>query len=260
MDAPATPPHAEARDQPPVKALVLAAGEGTRLRPLTLDRPKPMVPIGGRPILGHLIALLRHHGVRDIAVNLHYKPDAIVDYLGDGSPLGVRVTYSREARLLGSAGAAKRLERFLDRTFVVLYGDVLTDADLGALIAAHRRRNAIATLLVHAVPDPTRQGIVGLAPDGRIERFVEKPSPDAVFSRLANAGVYVLEPALLERIPPDRPFDFGQDVFPGLIAEGRPIYGQQLDGCYILDIGSPERYAQAERDYGSGRLHSYLDP
>jgi NDP-sugar pyrophosphorylase family protein len=241
-----------------VKALVLAAGEGTRLRPLTLDRPKPMVPIGGSPLLEHLLGLLRHHSIVEVAVNLHYKPDAIVEYCGDGTPFGVSITYSREPRLLGSAGAAKRLQRFLDRTFVVLYGDVLTDADLGALVREHRRRHALATLLLHEVPDPTRHGIAELASDGRIVRFVEKPRPDAVFSRLANAGVYILEPSILSFVPPDEPCDFGQDVFPSLIQQGLPIYGQCLEGCYALDIGSPERYAQAEHDFSIGAFQSFL--
>lgn len=252
----ASPPEFGPRES--VRGLLLAAGEGTRLRPLTLDRPKPMVPIGGHPLLGHLVALLRHHNVIEIAINLHYKPDAIIDYLGDGEVAGVRVTYSHEQRLLGSAGAAKRLESFLDRTFVVLYGDVLTDVDLGALIDAHRRQRAVATLLLHEVSDPTRHGIVELADDGRITRFVEKPRPEAVFSRLANAGVYVLEPSILSHVPPDQVSDFGQEVFPSLIEQGLPLYGHCLEEGYILDIGSPERYAQAEHDFTTRKLQSFL--
>jgi len=241
-----------------VRALVLAAGEGTRLRPFTLDRPKPMVPIGGRPLLEHLIGLLRHHNIVEVALNLHYKPDAIVDYFGDGSAFGVSITYSHETRLLGSAGAAKQLERFLDRTFVVLYGDVLRDVDLGLLVEEHRQRGSVATMLLHEVPDPNRHGIAELAADGRVVRFVEKPRPDAVFSRLANAGVYVLEPSILPIIPADTPYDFGQDVFPSLIRQDLPIYGVCLDGCYILDIGSPDRYASAEHDFSAGVLQSFL--
>jgi NDP-sugar pyrophosphorylase family protein len=241
-----------------VRALVLAAGEGTRLRPLTLDRPKPMVPIGGRPILEHLLALLRHHDIVDVAINLHYKSESITEFFGDGAAWGVRILYSHESQLLGSAGAAKRLERFLDRTFVVLYGDVLTDADLGALVREHHRRRALVTALLHEVPDPERQGIAELASDGRINRFVEKPTPDDVFSRLANAGVYVLEPAILSFVPPEEPFDFGRDLFPALIESDLPIYGQTLDCCYILDIGSPERYAQAEDDFKTGTFRSFL--
>jgi mannose-1-phosphate guanylyltransferase/phosphomannomutase len=217
-----------------------------------------MVPIGGHPILEHLVALLRHHGIVEVAINLHYKPGAITEYFGDGAAFGATIVYSHEARLLGSAGAAKRLERFLDRTFVALYGDVMTDADLGALIREHRRRRALVTALLHEVPDPERQGIAELAPDGRITRFVEKPPPGAVFSRLANAGVYVLEPAVLSFVPPGEPFDFGRDVFPNLAKQAQPIYGQTLPGCYVLDIGSPERYAQAEHDFKAGCCRSFV--
>jgi mannose-1-phosphate guanylyltransferase / phosphomannomutase len=234
-----------------VRALVLAAGEGTRLRPLTLDCPKPMLPVGGRPILEHLIALLRSHGVTEIAINLHYQPNAIVRHFGDGSRFGVSIIYSREERLLGSAGAAKQLEWFFDDSFLLLYGDVLTDLDLSALSEQHRIRRAAATLALHEVPDPTRCGIVGLGPDGRIVRFVEKPSPDAVFSNLTAAGVCVLEPGILRHIPLDRPFDLGYDLFPLLLGRGLPVYGYLARG-YVLDVGSPERYAQAEADLQAG--------
>lgn len=240
-----------------MKALILAAGEGTRLRPLTLDRPKPMLPIGGHPILAHLIAYLTGHGIHEIAINLHYRPEVIRDEMGDGSALGARITYSPEERLLGSAGAVKRLAAFLDEPFVVLYGDVLIDVDLGAVIAHHRATGAQATILVHEVDDPTRCGIVDLDPAGRIHRFVEKPAPEAVFSNLANAGLYVIDPAVLDLIPDDRPSDFGGDVFPALLERGRPVAGLTLPG-YILDIGAPERYAQAEADLRSGRFASSL--
>lgn len=236
-----------------MKALILAAGEGTRLRPLTLDRPKPMLPIGGRPLLEHLVELARRHGAREIAINLHYQPAAIVDHFGDGRAFGVRIHYAHEPELLGSAGAARELRAFLDETFFVLYGDVLTDLDLSSLAAWHRATGAIATLALYAVEDPTRCGIVDLASDGRVRRFVEKPRPEEVFGNLASAGLYVLEPAVLAQVPPRGPADFGQDVLPRLLAAGLPVYGRSLPG-YILDIGSPERYAQAEADVQAGRF------
>jgi NDP-sugar pyrophosphorylase family protein len=239
-----------------VKALILSAGEGTRLRPVTLDQPKPMLRVGGRPILEHLVALLRHHGITEIAVNLHYRPEAIVEHFGDGTRFGVSIMYSPELELLGTAGAAKQLEWFLTETFVLMYGDVLTDLDLTDLIDHHRRHGALATLALYEVPDPSRCGIVKLGTDGRIVRFVEKPSPEAVFSHLASAGICVLEPEVLALVPPNQPFDFGHGVFPTLIDRGLPIFGHQCS-AYILDIGSPERYAQAEADLHNGRLRHF---
>lgn len=236
-----------------MKALLLAAGEGTRLRPLTLDRPKPMVPIGGRPVLEHLVALVRAHGVTEVAINLHYKPGPLVDHFGAGSRFGVAITYSHEASLLGSAGAAKQLEWFLDETFFVLYGDVLTNLDLTALAAHHRSAAALATVALYDVEDPTRAGIVELAPDGRIVRFVEKPAAGEVFGTLANAGVYVVEPEVLGHVPAGRPEDFGADLFPRLLDRGLPLAGLRAPG-HVLDIGSPERYQQAEADWQAGRF------
>jgi NDP-sugar pyrophosphorylase family protein len=236
-----------------VKALILAAGEGTRLRPLTLDRPKPMLRVGDRPILEHLIDLLRRHGVTELAINLHYKPEAIVDYFGDGARFGVSITYSPEAELLGSAGAVKRLAAFLTETFLVVYGDVLTNLDLTALIAQHQSSGAQVTVALSEVEEPTRCGIVELTDNGRIVRFVEKPAAEAVFSNLANAGVYVVEPAVLRYIPANQLFDFGRDLFPILLEAGVPLAGHRAVG-YVLDIGSPERYQQAEADWQTGRL------
>ncbi|MCX7671198.1 MAG: nucleotidyltransferase family protein [Anaerolineae bacterium] len=241
--------------QPP-RALILAAGEGTRLRPFTLDRPKPMVPIAGRPLLEHTIAWLRDHGVCEIAINLHYCPDAIVRHFGDGTAFGVHITYSYEERLLGTAGAVRRLAAFCERgPFLVIYGDVLTDLDLHRLCAFHRtqaRRDPgiAATLGLYRVPNPTEVGLVGLAADGRIVRFLEKPRPAEVFTDLANTGILVVEPWVIEHIPADTPCDFGRDLFPRLLADGASLYGWVIPaGTYLLDIGTPEKYAQAQRDW-----------
>jgi NDP-sugar pyrophosphorylase family protein len=242
-----------------MKGLILAAGEGTRLRPLTLDRPKPMLDVGGRPILEHLVALLRVHGVTEIAINLHYKPEAIVSHFGDGSRFGVSITYSPEERLLGSAGAARQLATFLDEPFIVLYGDVLTDLDLTDLAARHRAASATATIALYEVEDPTRVGIVSVDAAGRVTSFVEKPPASLDLGRLANAGIYVVEPTVLELIPSGQPFDFGHDVFPLMLKRGLSIHGRPAEG-YVLDIGSPERYHQAEDDYRAGRFRSPADP
>jgi NDP-sugar pyrophosphorylase family protein len=242
-----------------MRALILAAGEGTRLRPLTLDRPKPMLPVGGRPILEHLIGLLRQHRVTEIAINLHYKAEVIPEALGTGERFGVSLTYSHEERLLGSAGAARRLAWFFDGAFFVLYGDVLTDVDLSALMYRHQATGAAATLALYHVPDPSRCGIVELTEDNRVVRFVEKPPPEEVFSDLASAGICVLEPSVLADVPAGRPFDIGHDLLPNLLRRGLPVYGFCLPG-YILDIGSIERYHQAQRDARSGRFRSPLTP
>lgn len=235
-----------------MKALILAAGEGTRLGTLTRDRPKPMLPVGGRPILEHLVLFARHHGISDIAINLHYKPQSILDHFGDGSRFGVSITYSHEDTLLGSAGAARKLDWFLDETFVVLYGDVLTDLDLSDLTARHRASGGAATLALYAVEDPSRCGMVATDPSGRIQSFVEKPVPGTADHLLANAGVYVAEPRVLTSIPRDRAYDFGHDLFPMLLAHDVPMYAFPTTG-YVLDIGAPDRYAQAEIDLHAGR-------
>jgi NDP-sugar pyrophosphorylase family protein len=237
-----------------MKALILAAGEGTRLGELTRDRPKPMLPLGGRPVLEHLVALLRHYGVTDIAINLHYRPEAIVQYLGDGTRFGVSITYSFEERLLGSAGAARRLDWFLSERFLVLYGDVLTDMNLLKLMEQHGARRSLATIALYRVPDPERCGIVQLDDDDRVICFVEKPA--AAIGNLANAGIYVLEPEVLRFIPSGLAFDFGHDLFPILLRMELAVYGYRADG-YFLDIGSPERYTQAAADLRAGAFRQY---
>jgi NDP-sugar pyrophosphorylase family protein len=239
-----------------MNALVLAAGEGTRLRPLTLDRPKPMLPLAGRPLLEHLVALLAAHGIRDIAINLHYRPEAIVDHFGDGSAFGVRITYSSEPELLGSAGAARQLDWFLGDRFLVLYGDVLTDVDLRRLDEADRGFGGVGTIVLAENEDPTRSGIVQLDPGGRVSRFIEKPST-AEFGRLANSGIYLLHHQVLDLVPGATPFDFGSDLFPALLAADLPLYGVASPD-YVLDIGSVERYHQAEADLQAGRVRSHV--
>ena len=238
------------------KALVLAAGEGTRLRPLTLDRPKPMLPINGRPLLEYIIEWLRQHGIRDIAINLNYCPDVIVNYFGDGTGMDVRIAYSYENPILGTAGAARKLNGFLgDSPLVVMYGDVLTNMSLSALLAFHeqareRDPRTQVTMGLYHVPNPTEVGLVGLDETGKITRFVEKPRPDQVFTDLANTGVLVIEPDALKLIPPDTFYDFGQHLFPQLLLAGVSMYGWVIPhGTYLLDIGTPDKYAQAQREW-----------
>ena len=238
------------------KALVLAAGEGTRLRPLTLDRPKPMLPINGRPLLEYIIEWLRQHGIRDIAINLNYCPDVIVNYFGDGTGMDVRIAYSYENPILGTAGAARKLNGFLgDSPLVVMYGDVLTNMSLSALLAFHeqareRDPRTQVTMGLYHVPNPTEVGLVGLDETGKITRFVEKPRPDQVFTDLANTGVLVIEPDAIKLIPPDTFYDFGGHLFPQLLLAGVSMYGWVIPhGTYLLDIGTPDKYAQAQREW-----------
>ena len=229
-----------------MKGMILAAGEGRRLRPLTDHLPKPMLPLAGRPLLEHIIVHLRNCGLTDLAVNLYHLPAAVIDYFGDGRRWDISLRYSVEEQLLGSAGGVKRLQSFFDDTFVVYYGDVLTWADLRPLIEFHRQARVPATMALYRVPDPWNRGIVELNGSGHIVRFAEKPPRDQVFSNLANAGIYVLEPVVLARIPANQPYDFGHDVFPNMLADGLPMAGYVIED-FLIDIGLPEKYDEANR-------------
>jgi mannose-1-phosphate guanylyltransferase len=236
-----------------VRALILAAGEGRRLRPLTQTCPKPLLPLGQGSTLEHSLGLLRRHGVDEVAINLHHLAEAIPARLGDGQAAGVRITYVREETLRGSAGTAKSLGAFLDDTFFVLYGDVLTDIDLDELAERHVSSGAVATIALQEVDDPSRCGIAELDDDDRVVGFVEKPARGEAAGNLANVGVYCLEPEALAVVGRGETADFGRDVFPRLLARGRHVAGFRT-GSYVLDIGSPERYEQARRDLRSGRF------
>ncbi len=231
------------------KALILAAGLGTRLRPLTDAMPKPMVPIGGRPLLEHLVRLCAASGVTDIAMNLHYLPHVVMDHFGDGRRFGVDLLYGLEPELLGTAGAVNNFREFFDAPFFVLYGDVYLDVALAGFGAAHEASGAAATVGLYKVDNPTECGLVDRDASGRITRFVEKPP--VAFTDLANAGVYAMSPTVLEYIPDKGFCDFGHDVFPAMLAAGEALYGQVLDG-YVMDIGSPQKYDQAKRHVASG--------
>ena len=228
------------------KAMILAAGKGTRLRPLTNRIPKAMVSVGGRPLLEHTIELLREHGVRDIAINLHAHADVIAEHLGDGSRFGVSLTYSFEPRLLGTAGAVKKLQQFfMDGTFYVFYGDVLTRLDLSSLLDYHRGRGALATIALYRSEDPSRCGVVQQDENGWVTSFVEKPERGTMGDVWANAGIYVIEPSLLHRVKEGIPQDFGRDVFPEVIRDGGKLAGFQCQAVF-WDVGTVERLRLAE--------------
>ncbi len=225
----------------------MAGGEGTRLRPLTSNQPKPMVPIVGKPCMEHILELLRRHGLEDVIVTVAFLPQAIRGYFGDGETLGLRVEYSVEESPLGTAGSVRQASDRLDETFLVISGDALCDFDLTELIAFHRERGAAVTIGLKSVPDPLEFGIVVTDSEGRVERFLEKPSWSQVFSDTINTGVYVIEPEVLRHVPTGRPYDFSKELFPLLLEMGRPIYGHVLDG-YWQDIGNLDQYRQANFD------------
>jgi mannose-1-phosphate guanylyltransferase / phosphomannomutase len=236
-----------------VKAVVMAGGEGTRLRPLTSNQPKPMVPIVGKPCMEHALDLLRRHGLTEVVVTLAFMPQAIRTYFGDGESLGLEMDYSVEENPLGTAGSVALARERLTDTFLVISGDALCDVDLTGLIDAHRRNGAAATIGLKSVDNPLEFGIVVTDDDGRVERFLEKPSWGQVFSDTINTGIYVLEPEVLRHVPDGRPFDFSKELFPHLLEMGRPIYGHVLDG-YWQDVGTLEQYRQANFDALDGAV------
>jgi mannose-1-phosphate guanylyltransferase / phosphomannomutase len=230
-----------------MKAVVMAGGEGTRLRPLTSNQPKPMVPIIGKPCMEHIVELLREHGFEDVIVTVAFLPQAIRSYFGDGENLGLNIEYSVEESPLGTAGSVRLAADKLDDTFLVISGDALCDFDLSKLVEFHKQREAAVTIGLKSVENPLEFGIVVTDEDGRIERFLEKPSWSQVFSDTINTGVYVLEPEVLRHVPTDRPFDFSKELFPLLLEMGRPMYGLPMEG-YWQDIGNLDQYRQANFD------------
>ncbi len=225
----------------------MAGGEGTRLRPLTSNQPKPMVPIVGKPCMEHILELLRSHGFEEVIITLAFLPQAIRGYFGDGEGLGLQIEYSVEESPLGTAGSVRRASRHLDETFLVISGDALCDVDLGDLVRFHQEKNAAVTIGLKSVDNPLEFGIVVTDEEGRVERFLEKPSWGQVFSDTINTGIYVLEPEVLKHIPARGPFDFSKELFPLLLEMGRPIYGQVMEG-YWQDIGNLDQYLQANFD------------
>ena len=225
-----------------MRALILAAGEGSRLRPFTDRVAKPMLEVGGLPILEHNVRLAAQHGITDLVINLHHRPEAIVDHFGDGSKFGVAIRYSHEPVLLGTAGALNPFRAFFaEATFAVLYGDNLTTCDLSAVIARHRATQAVATIALFHREDPAASGIVALDDAGFVTRFLEKPQPEEIFSRWVNAGILVLEPAALDAVALHGPSDFGRDVLPELLARGQRVAGYTMSE-ELWWIDSPADY------------------
>lgn len=237
-----------------MRAVLMAGGSGTRLRPLTCDLPKPMVPILNRPIAEHIVNLLRRHHITEIIATLHYLPDVIQDYFQDGAAQGVQLIYAvEEDQALGTAGSVKNVEAFLDETFMVVSGDSLTDFDLTEAINFHKQRQSKATIILTRVPNPLEFGVVITDADQRIRRFLEKPSSSEVFSDTVNTGIYILEPEVLSVLPKDQELDFSKDLFPLLLAKDLPMYGYVAEG-YWCDVGNLETYREAQYDGLSGKV------
>lgn len=229
-----------------MKAVVMAGGEGTRLRPLTSNRPKPLVPVLNKPIAQHIIEHLKRAGITDIVVTLYYLAEEIQNYFGDGSDLGVNLIYSIEDSPLGTAGSVKKAERYLnDDTFIIVSGDALTDIDIEKALTFHKEKKSEATLVLQHVQNPLEFGVVMTEEDGHIRRFLEKPSWGEVFSDTVNTGMYVLEPSVFELMEPARNYDWSQDIFPRMLAEGKPLFGYVMEE-YWTDVGSLEQYRQAQ--------------
>ena len=242
-----------------MRAVLMAGGSGTRLRPLTCDLPKPMVPILNRPIAEHIINLLKRHGITQIIATLHYLPDVMKDYFQDGSEFGVSIEYVvEEDQPLGTAGCVKNIAEWLDETFLVISGDSITDLDIGAAIAFHRKKQAKATLILARVPNPMEFGVVITDTDARISHFLEKPSTGEIFSDTVNTGIYILEPEVLEYLPCSEESDFSKDLFPLLLREDEPMYGYVAEG-YWCDVGNLETYREAQYDALYGKVKLEID-
>jgi mannose-1-phosphate guanylyltransferase / phosphomannomutase len=230
-----------------MKAVVMAGGEGSRLRPLTVTRPKPMVPIVGRPVMEHILNLLKAHGITDVVVTVQYMASAIEDYFGDGNQFGMHISYSREEVPLGTAGSVKNAEALLDEPFLVISGDALTDFNLSEIIKYHQDRKALATLTLAHVANPLEYGVIITNEEGHIAQFLEKPSWGEVFSDTINTGIYVLDPVIFSYFEGNKPFDFSQDLFPMMLEKGDPMYGFVASG-YWCDVGNLAEYMRANAD------------
>lgn len=237
-----------------MKAMIMAAGVGSRLMPLTMQIPKPMVPMGNRPLMENIVEVLHQHDFTNIIANLHYQADVISDYFLDGRHHGVNMTYSMETELLGTAGGVKNCEWFLDDTFVIVSGDALTDIDLTKLLKAHKENGALATIALKEVEEVEHFGVVITDEVGRINRFQEKPKPEIALSNLANTGIYIFEPEIFKYIPARQFYDFGKQVFPHLVKIKAPFYGVKVED-YWCDIGNLDTYRQAHSDILRGHVN-----
>lgn len=239
-----------------MKAIILVGGQATRLLPLTCNTPKALVPVLNTPFLEHVIRHLGRHQVKEIILAQGYLAQPIEGYLGGGSQFGVRLYYSNESTPLGTGGAMKNAEKYLDGAFLVLNGDIFTDLDVTAMIDFHRARKARATIALTSVDDPTSYGLIETGAEGRVSRFLEKPAWSEVTTNMVNAGTYVLEPDVLAQIPPQTKVSIERETFPRLLDLGEPVYAYS-SSAYWIDIGTPAKYLQLHRDLLSGKCRPY---
>lgn len=237
-----------------MKAIIMAGGEGKRLKPVTGDTPKPLVQLCGRPVMEHIIMLLRRHGMTDICATVKYRAEDIIEYFGDGSRLNVKMSYSVESEPLGTAGSVKNCEDFYGSDdFLVISGDAACDIDLTALISEHNKRCPMVTIALCASPDPLRYGLALCDDEGFIRSFIEKPDWGRVVTNRVNTGIYIISPRAMELVPRGTECDFGRDLFPKLLSRGEKLLGFKCDG-YWRDIGTPKSYYECCVDALSGRL------
>jgi len=236
-----------------MKAVIMAGGLGTRIHPLTTSLAKPMLPLLNLPLMLHTIELLKQHGFCELIVLLHHRPSQVQKYFGDGRRFGVRIEYFTAATDLGTAGSVTLARERLDKTFLLISGDILTDFDLSGIIARHSTRGGHASMVLSRTEDPCSFGVVTIDRRERVRRFVEKPSPKEVFSNLINTGIYILEPQVLDLIPPGTAHDWGRDVFPDLLKYDLPFNGLLADG-YWQDLGTPNAYLSACQDIYAGKV------
>ena len=242
-----------------MKAVVMAGGEGTRLRPMTANQPKPLLPVANKPIMEHVLRLLKRHGFSETVVTVQFLASLVRNYFGDGEDVGMSLQYATEETPLGTAGSVKNAEDALrDEPFLVISGDALTDIDLSAMVRYHKKNGALVTVGLTRVPNPLEFGIIIVDEDGRIQRFLEKPTWGQVFSDTVNTGIYVMEPEVLAQVPAGEPVDWSGDVFPRLVKDGAPLFGYIADG-YWEDVGTHESYLKAQADVLSGRVDTEID-
>lgn len=237
-----------------MKAIIMAGGLGTRLRPLTRNVPKPMVPVVNRPILEHAILLLKKHKIKDIILLLFYLPDYIKNYFGDGSKLGVKISYVTSEHDYGTAGAVRQAAAWIKDTCLVISGDAITDLDLSPFIRFHRDKKAVITMSLAHVENPSPFGITITDKSGRVTRFLEKPSWGQIFSDTVNMGIYLLESKALDFIPEDKQYYFAKDLFPKMVKHSQPLYGFISD-CYWKDIGDLNTYQEVHWDWFEGQIN-----
>lgn len=244
-----------------MKAMVLAAGVGSRLEPLTSQLPKPLVPVANLPVMEHILALLKKHGITEVVSNLHYLPEKIQEHFGDGQDFGMHLQLKMEKELSGDAGGVRACKEFFGgETFIVLMGDLLTDANLTRVIEEHKRKKALATIAIKEVEDVSQFGVAMTDDAGFITGFQEKPKAEEALSRYASTGIYVLEPQIFDHIPKEGVYGFGRQLFPTLVEKGLPVLGSKIDDCYWSDVGTIKQYRNSNFDAVHGLVKVSLPP